>query len=329
MTCRHHRLLQRASAVALLLVVSVLAAGCGLKSAKQFTPAAEPGSVTPMPELEGAEIIVGSKDFTEQLILGKMAVILLRVAGADVVDQTGIAGSVAMRQALLSGDVDVNWEYTGTAWISYLGHTKPVSGREVQWKAVREEDARNGLEWYEPAPMNNTYAFAVRADAARRLGVSKLSDLSSLPPKELTFCVDSEFASRNDGFEPMLETYGLPLGEAVPRRNVRIKESGVIYDATARGRCNFGEVFTTDGRIKALDLVVLDDDKGFFPNYNVAFNLRSEIAKRYPQLRQVIEPVTAELTTEVMQDLNARVDVDGEDPGLVARDWLRSKGFVR
>jgi len=127
----------------------------------------------------------------------------------------------------------------------------------------------------------------------------------------------------------MLDTYGVPLDDVVPRRNVRIMDAGVIYDATARGRCTFGEVFTTDGRIKALNLVVLEDDKGFFPNYNVAFNIRSDVARRYPQIRKVIEPVSAELTTEVMQDLNARVDVDGEDPGLVARDWLRSKGFVR
>ncbi len=327
MTRRRPR--RRMVALVAVVVSSLLATGCGLKSAEQFTPAAEPGSIKPIPELEGARIVVGSKDFTEQLILGKMAVILLRVAGADAVDQTGIAGSVATRQALVSGEIDANWEYTGTAWISYLGRTKPVPGRMAQWRAVRRADARNGLEWYPPAPLNNTYAFAVREQTARRLGISKLSDLAGVPREELTFCVDSEFASRDDGFEPMLDTYGVPLGEVVPRRNVRIMDAGVIYDATARGRCTFGEVFTTDGRIQALNLVVLDDDKGFFPNYNVAFNVRSDVARRYPQIRQVIEPVSAELTTEVMQELNARVDVDGEDPGLVARDWLRSKGFVR
>ncbi|MET9021627.1 glycine betaine ABC transporter substrate-binding protein [Actinopolymorpha sp. NPDC004070] len=327
------RLGRRAPVRAVALVVLaglLLASGCGLKGASQFAPAADPGSIKPEPSLKDARIVVGSKDFTEQLILGKMAVIALRTAGADVVDQTNITGSVAVRQALLRGDVDANWEYTGTAWISYLGKTKPVIGREAQWKAVRQDDlAKHHLEWFAPAPMNNTYAFAIRSEEAKKLGVSKLSDLKKLPKKDLTFCVESEFASRDDGFEPMLKTYGVPLGSKVPRGNIRTMSTGVVYDATDKGRCNFGEVFTTDGRIKALDLKVLADDKHFFPNYNVAFNVREDIARKYPRLRAVMEPLTAKLTTATMLELNAKVDVDGEDPGLVARDWMRAKGFVK
>ena len=132
MTRRRHRQRRQLVAIAVVLALSSLATGCGLKSAEQFTPAAGPGSIKPIPELDGARIVVGSKDFTEQLILGKMAVILLRVAGADVVDQTGISGSVATRQALVNGEIDANWEYTGTAWISYLGKTKPVPDRMAQ-----------------------------------------------------------------------------------------------------------------------------------------------------------------------------------------------------
>ncbi|MGW5363986.1 glycine betaine ABC transporter substrate-binding protein [Actinopolymorpha pittospori] len=315
---------------ALMLVGLALASGCGLKGASQFAPDAEPGSVRPEPDLEDVRIVVGSKDFTEQLILGKMAVIMLRVAGADVVDQTGISGSVAVRQALERGSVDANWEYTGTAWVSYFAKPKPVPGREAQWQAVRQYDlAHHQLEWFAPAPMNNTYAFAVRTEDAKKLGVSKMSDLARLPKDDLTFCVESEFASRDDGFEPMLKAYGIPLGSKVPRGNVRTMDTGVIYDATDKGRCHFGEVFTTDGRIKALGLTVLEDDRHFLPNYNVAFNLREELARAHPRLRAVMEPLTAKLTTQAMLDLNAKVDVDGEDPGLVARDWLRSQGFVR
>src|SRR5690606_38631118 len=122
-----------------------------------------------------------------------------------------------------------------------------IDGEKAQWQAVAEEDAEtNDLTWLPPAPMNNTYAFAIREQKAEELGITKLSQLKSLPPEELTFCVESEFASRNDGFEPMLETYGLARGDLA---DVTTLDTGVVYTATANGSCNFGEVFTTDGRI--------------------------------------------------------------------------------
>ncbi len=176
--------------------------------------------------------------------------------------------------------------------------------------------------------MNNTYGFATPRETAEKLGVSKLSDLAELPTEELTFCVESEFANRNDGFQPMLKTYDIPLGSAVPRDNVKTPNTGAIYAATDQGLCNFGEIFTTDGRIKALDLVVLEDDRNFFPAYNVAPVIREEVLKKYPQLRDLFNPVTAKLTDETLIDLNARIDVDGERPADVAFDWLKSEGFI-
>jgi len=325
-----HRTWQLARSAAAVVACAALAAGCGLRGANEFIPAAEAGSIKPVESLEGVEIVVGSKNFTEQLILGKMAAILLDVAGADVTDKTNLAGSVASRQAQIDGAVDMVWEYTGTAWISYLGHDKPVEGRIPQWRAVKKEDLReNDLVWLEPSPMNNTYAFATPAGTAERLGISKLSDLKSLPTKELTFCVESEFNSRDDGFRPMLETYDLQPGRDVPPGNVTVLDTGVIYDVTAKGdTCNFGEVFTTDGRIVALDLTVLEDDRSFFPLYNVSAVFRQEVLEAHPALGPIFEKVSRRITTETMLELNARVDVDGEDPALVARDWLAQEGFV-
>ena len=318
-----------AAAVTGLLLCAVLA-GCGLKSANAFVPDAEPGSIKPVESLEGVEVTVGSKNFTEQLILGKMAAIIMEVAGAEVVDKTNLAGSVASRQAQLSGDVDMVWEYTGTAWINYMGHTKPIPGRIAQWKAVAEQDLRqNGLVWLEPAPMNNTYAFATPAETQEKLGISKLSELKDLPTDQLTFCVESEFFSRSDGFQPMLETYDMAYREDVPPGNVTTLDTGVIYSVTDKGTvCNFGEVFTTDGRILALDLKVLKDDRQFFPLYNVAAVFDRALLRAHPELERIFEAVSREITTGTMLRLNARVDVDGEEPALVARDWLRQKGFV-
>lgn len=304
-------------------------AGCGLGTAGGYAPTGTLAGPVEGVELDGADIAVGSKNFTEQLLLGKIAVILLKSAGADVEDLTNIPGSASARAAQLEGQVDMEWEYTGTAWISYLGHENGIANEQKQYQAVRKEDlAKNDLVWLPPAPMNNTYGFATPVETAKKLGVSKLSDLTDLPTKELTFCVESEFANRNDGFQPMLKTYGLTLGKDVPRDNVKTLGTGAIYAATDQGLCNFGEIFTTDGRIRALDLKVLEDDKNFFPAYNVCPVIRQEVLQANPSLRDLFNPVAAQLDDETLIGLNARIDVDGERPAVVAYDWLQKEGFL-
>jgi len=160
---------------------------------------------------------------------------------------------------------------------------------------VRAEDAaKYGLIWLKPAPMNNSYGFAMTRKESERLHITKLSQVESLPVKERTFCVESEFANRNDGFEPMLKHYGIPLGSGVPRDNIRTLDTGAVYAATDKGDCRFGEIFTTDGRIKSLDLVVLQDDKRYFPAYNVAPVISKKVLDKYPQLRDLLQPVSDE-----------------------------------
>ena len=121
-----------------------------------------------------------------------------------------------------------------------------------------------------------------------------------------------------------------PLDQAdgVPRDNLLVLQTGAIYDATAGGDCAFGEVFTTDGRILALDLKVLEDDRQFFPKYNVSLVLTEEVAEEHPEIEELMAPVTEQLTDDVLIELNARIDVDGEEPANVAYDWLQAEGFV-
>jgi osmoprotectant transport system substrate-binding protein len=299
--------------------------GCGLESASGAVLEAKPGSIKHYASLDGVKITVAAKDFTEQLILGNMISIILSAAGADVTNMSNTPGSFGVRQAMLDGDANVTPEYTGTGWINYMGHEQPVKGSQEQWHAVNEEDRKNGLTWLPPAPMNNTYAFAVREAKAEALGVTKLSDLAKLPKSELTFCVDSEFANRNDGFVPMLQTYGLSKAAL---GNVTALDAGVIYSATAKGQCNFGEVFTTDGRIPALDLRVLEDDKQFFPLYNLTEVVNSDLLAEHPELAEIFGQLNPKLTNDVMLTLNAKVDNDGEDPALVARSWLIKEGLL-
>jgi osmoprotectant transport system substrate-binding protein len=312
--------------VAVSGLACLAAAGCGLQSASGTVLDADPAAVKHYDSLEGVKVTVAAKNFTEQLILGNMVSIVLKTAGADVTNNSNTPGSFGVRQSLINGDANVSPEYTGTGWINYLGHEKPIKGEKAQWKAVDQEDRKlNGLTWLEPAPMNNTYAFAIREKAAERLKVSKLSDLKNLPKKELTFCVESEFAKRNDGFVPMLKAYGLTekdLGK------VTTLDTGVVYTATAKGTCNFGEVFTTDGRIPGLGLTVLEDDRSFFPLYNLTEVIDSKLLKAHPELKEIFAELNPKLTNETMLKLNAKVDADGEDPAIVALDWLKAEGLV-
>lgn len=328
---------KRTRRVAATLVAGAAAlalTGCGLQPATSFVPAAEPGTIKRIADLpEDAHITVTSKNFTEQLVLGKIAVLAAKAAGFQVTDETNVPGSVAVRQLMTGHDADMTYEYTGTAWLTYMGHKEGIPDKQEQYQAVKQEDARNGLTWLPPAPMNNTYAFAVRKEAVRGLGgITKLSQIADLPAADRTFCVESEFNSRADGFKPMLAKYGMQLGgsgaSAIPKSSVDILDTGTVYTATDRGTCNFGEVFTTDGRIKSLGLQVLEDDEGFFPAYNVAPVLDSATLEEYPQLEGIYDQISPKLTDPVLQELNRQVDVEGREPVDAAYDWMVEEGFI-
>lgn len=255
---------RRALQLGALTGAALLTSGClGLGTAGGFVPTGElAGPLSNVKSLDGASISVGSKNFTEQIILGKMAIILLQSDGATVNDLTNIPGSATARAAMLDGQVDAQWEYTGTGWITYLGHDKPITNEQKQYQAVRAEDLKkNDLVWLPPAAMNNTYAFAVTNKVKKQFNITKLSQIKDIPVGQRTFCVEAELLNRPDGMPGMLKTYGIPEGSGTPVRQLRTFQTGAVYDATAKGACNFGEVFTTDGRIVSLHLNVLADDK--------------------------------------------------------------------
>jgi osmoprotectant transport system substrate-binding protein len=312
-----------ALAVLAVLAVALVAAGCGGDDDGGGGAAGGNGG-----SLDGAKLTVGSKEFTEQLILGKMTVALLKHAGASVDDQTGLAGSVAARKALESGDIDMYWEYTGTNWLTYLKKTKPIPDSRAQYEAVKKAEAKNNIALLDPAPANNTYAFAVRSEAAADLGVKKISDFKTLiadRPQDATLCVGEEFTSRDDGLPGVEKTYGIKF----PASNVIKVDEGIIYTQVDKGdKCNFGEVFITDGRIAANDLTVIEDDKSFFPKYNPALNVRQDVLDKYPALADIFNPVAAKLDNATLQKLNAQVDVDGIPEDEVAQKWLEDNGFL-
>jgi osmoprotectant transport system substrate-binding protein len=222
------------------------------------------------------------------------------------------------------------WEYTGTNWITHLGHTKPIPDRQKQFEAVaKEELKKNDIKVLSPpSPANNTYTMAVRSEVYDKLGVKKLSDFKQLVeenPEEATVCVGTEFSTRDDGLPGMEEAYDFEF----PSENIVKIDEGLIYQQVDKGKqCNFGEVFQTDGRIAALDLKLIEDDESFFPIYNPALNVSKEVIEKNPQIAKLFAPISEKLTTDELQKLNAKVDVQGQLEDQVAEEWLSQNGFI-
>ncbi|MFA1547865.1 glycine betaine ABC transporter substrate-binding protein [Actinomadura chokoriensis] len=313
------------SRVAACLAAVTLTAGCFSSGGTD----AKAGSLAEGNSLKGVTLTVGSKEFTEQLVLCQVTALALRSAGATVREKCGLQGSNTTRAALTSGGIDMYWEYTGTAWINYLKQTEPIGDPVAQYKAVAEQDlAKNKVKWLAAAPANNTYAIAVKTTTMRRLGIENLSDYAALAkhdPSKASTCVASEFAGRSDGWPGLQKSYGFTL----PKSAVATLAEGAIYDAVGKGEpCSFGEVATTDGRIKALGLTPVPDDKRFFPVYNPALTVRGSVYQDAPAIGKIADPIAAALTDAVLQELNGEVDIEGKQPAEVAETWLKSKGFI-
>ncbi|MFC7328838.1 glycine betaine ABC transporter substrate-binding protein [Marinactinospora rubrisoli] len=314
--------------LAAALGVATLTGGCGLQAASQYIPDVQPGSIRYYPELEGVAVRVASKELTEQLILGKIAVLALDAAGFDVVDRTNIQGSDNARRAMLAGESDLMWEYTGTAWLIYEGQEEVLKDPREQYERIRDLDLeRNGMVWLDPpAPLDNTYAIVVTPETAERYDLAGVSDIENIPYAERSLCMDTEFFNRDDGLASLRDDYDLTEAEFPSSGDVMT--SGVVYSAVDRGSCTLGSAYSTDGRIDALGLTMLEDDRQAFPIYNPAVNVRQEFADRYPQLTEIFAPIAERLDNETIMRLNARVDEEGQDPVFVARDWMVEEGFI-
>jgi osmoprotectant transport system substrate-binding protein len=314
---RNSRKLQTLTAAAAGLALVV--AGCG-----------DDGGEATSDELEGKTFTVGSKEFTEQKILGAIAIRVLEDAGAEVSDETGIEGTANVRTALESGEIDMYWEYTGTGWVDILGNTTADAPKDPQelFDAVAEQDAGNGVEWIVKSEANDTYAMAASQETVDSTGVETISDYAELvnsDPEAATLCAAAEFLDREDGWPGLEQAYGFDLPDA----QITEVDLEIIYTALPDADpCAFGEVFESAGQIPANDLVVLEDDKQFFPGYEVAMTVREEVLSDTPELEEVLQPVSDALTTEELQQLNAQVDVEGLPVEAVAEKWLEDKDLI-
>ncbi|PAQ16014.1 glycine/betaine ABC transporter substrate-binding protein [Bacillaceae bacterium SAOS 7] len=271
------------------------------------------------------KITVGGKDFTEQHILTKMTSVYLKEKGYKV-DEASSMGSTVARSALENGQLDVYWEYTGTALMVYL--KQPVETDPVKaYEKVKELDKENGLSWLNKSEFNNTYAILMREDQAKELGIKSISDLAEFVKKDaskLKFATNSEFYAREDGMKGLEKKYGFSF----PSKNVVKMDTGLLYNSLKDSQVDVTVGFATDGRIKGFNLVVLEDDKQFFPAYNGVPVVRQEAVEKYPELEGLLNELADRLDGETMKDLNYRVDVKHEDVNEVAREWLTAEGLL-
>jgi osmoprotectant transport system substrate-binding protein len=284
-----------------------------------------------LPVFAGDPVNVASKGFTEQVILGKIMVNLLKDRGIPVKDRTSLGGTKVNREALEQGQIDVYMEYTGTAWMNFFKKKETVRNSMALYEKIKAIDAKNGLIWLAPARFNNTYAIVMSAKKADEYGIKTLSDWAAWTkknPGKMTVAVNAEFYSRPDGFKGMMEYYGLTFGEDIPDADVKKMETPLCKKAVRDGQALCGMAFATDGEIKAYDQMVLGDDKSFFPIYNPAPVIRKAVLDQYPEIKFILGDIGESLDTATMTRLNYRVNVNGEKPDLVAKSWLSGVGLV-
>jgi len=267
-------------------------------------------------------IVVGSKNFTEQAVLGEiLAQQIENHTRLPVERRFYLAGTYICQQAILAGRIDVYPEYTGTALTAVLKQPAQSGASEV-YQQVKEAYARRfHLVVAPPLGFNNTFAIVIRGDDARRLGVTTLSQAARFT-HEWRPGFGYEFMERPDGYHGLVKAYGLEFGEPP-----RIMDLGLLYRALTSHQVDMVAGNSTDGLIAALDLAVLDDDRHYFPPYEAVPVLREETARRHPEVLQALEALAGKITDEDMRRLNYAVDGEHRDAREVAREFLKSRSL--
>jgi osmoprotectant transport system substrate-binding protein len=270
----------------------------------------------------GPSVAVGSKDFTEELILGEMYSQILEHNGFTVARKLDLGGTQVAMEALQRGDIDLYPEYTGTALITELKET-PGKDAAANYAAVKAAyRARYGLIWLKPAPFNDTQALATTQAIADRFHIYSLSELASAAP-QLRLGAIPEFTKREDGLPGLQKAYG-----GFHFKDVKLFDIGLKYKALESGQVDVVVAFGTDGKLDVDHLHVFVDDKHFWPDYQVAPVVRAATLAKYPAIAPRLDALAPLLTDTVMRGLNAQVDGAKKDPADVAREFLTAHGLA-
>jgi osmoprotectant transport system substrate-binding protein len=266
---------------------------------------------------------IGSKDFTEELLLGEMYALILEANGIPVERKLNLAGTQVAHEALTNGQIDIYPEYTGTGYQFILGiqdgEKDPV---KVYERTAADYKSKWNLVWLDPAPMNDTNAIACTPEAVAKYNLKTLSDLAVAAP-DIRFAGIPDFPQRPDGLAGLKQTYG-----GFEFKSLILLDPGLKYKAIQEGKADCVIAFSTDGQIAALNLVLMADDKGLWPPYQVAPVVRSELLQRSPEVRDALNKLAPLITNDVISSLNWKVDGDKQEYTAVARAFLKEKGLI-
>jgi osmoprotectant transport system substrate-binding protein len=268
------------------------------------------------------QLVVSSKFFTEQVVLAELlAQHIEERTGIRVVRKPNLGGTLLVHKAMLSGDVDVYVEYTGTALTAVLGES-PQGDSVAIYQRVRQEYGRRfGFEVTEPLGFANAFAMVVRGEDARQNHLSKMSDIAQLVSRWRAG-VGYEFLERPDGYRGWTERYNLKFG-----KDPSVLDLGLLYRALAEKKVDIVAGNSTDGLIDALGLVPLEDDRHYFPPYDAVPIVRTAALEKFPKLRAALAGLAGKISEEEMRRLNREVDADQRDVATVVREFRASKGL--
>lgn len=271
------------------------------------------------------KVTIGSKDFTENILLGEMVAQLIEGNTEIKVERKlNLGGTKVNFDGLKNGDLDMYVDYDGTGYGVHLGHEEEITDPDAIYDQVKQEfEEKFKLTWSKPFGFNNTYALAMPRKLAEQYNIKTYSDLAQHSDK-FVFGTTNEFMGRKaDGYDPLVKTYGYKF------RDVKKMTAGLRYKAIEQNEIQVMDAYATDGKLKEFDMVILQDDKKFFPPYNGAVVIRMDTLEKNKGLLDVINKLAGTMTDEIMQELNYRVDVKGESVEAVAKSFLTSKGLVK
>ena len=287
------------------LLALTLFAGCG--------PKAEEG------------VTIGSKQYTENILLGEMYAQLIEAkTDIPVTRKLNLGGTSVCMPAMQNGEIDIYFEYTGTAYneILKLELTEDVSDEDIQNACFEQLDADYGIKMFDSIGINNTYALAIKTARMDEFNISSISELALLS-SNLRFGAGHTFYTRIfDGYDGIVKAYGLHFSEALKM------DTSLLYEAVDKDELDVIVVFATDSLLKKYDMTVLKDDKRVFPPYQGAPMCLNSALEKYPELGDVLNTLSGKIDDALMQDLNYQVDVENRSVEEVATEFLTSNGYI-
>jgi osmoprotectant transport system substrate-binding protein len=294
--------------IILTVSLSILISGCSL-----------PGLSGPAENT----ISVGTMGTSESQIMGNMVRLLIEHYSDEKVEMVNNLGSsIVQHQAMLNGDVEITaTRYTGTDLAGALGMEPVKDPKEALQIVKREFQKRFDQTWFDSYGFDNSYAFTVTNELAKKENLQKVSDLKKLSP-ELSLGVDSSWLKRKgDGYEGFIKQYAFEFGKTYPM------QIGLVYQAVANGDMDVVLAYTTDGRINSFDLKVLEDDQQFFPPYDTSLVVQNDVLKKHPELKGILQKLSGKISTKKMQELNYEADGKMREPAIIAKEFLEKHHY--